>query len=155
MAKTILGKFLEKIGDFFKGLFSQAEKTWDKLSPDVQEALLKGSEIIALINKNVNEAPEFVIELIQSKTGVDRAELQEALAKVAAALNVAKDLNSPDLETLVKGIQAHLDASNSVVWAGISSLAAKLIAAVFSPGTKWAVFESLAEFVYQQYIKKD
>lgn len=154
--KTGIGKLIAKIGDFFEGLFNAAQKAWNKLNPEVQEAMEKGSEILAIINKNVTEAPEFVIDIIEKTTGVDREKLLWGLNKVSEGLNVAEAIEAESLEDTIKNLQVYLESLQGGIWAGISSFSAKLLAFAFAPeGTKWATLEALMEFTYHKIVKKD
>lgn len=153
--KTGLGKLLAKIGAFFSGLFDAADKAWNKLEPEVQEAMEKGSKILEIINDNVDKAPEFVIDAIERTTGVTKDKLSNGLKQVSDGLNIAKDIEDDSLETTVKNLQVYLESLQGGVWAGISSFSAKLLAFAFAPkGTKWATLEMLGEFVYQKIVKK-
>jgi len=157
--KTVIGKLLEKIGDFFEGIFKASKDTYDKVSPEVQEALIKGSEIIKLVNDNLDKAPDFVYELLESKfPEITKEKLQEILAKAADALNVVDDIHDLDMVQTIGNIQYALENSKTkdgTVWAAISSTAAKLIAVFLAPkGTKWATIETLMEYVYRTFIKK-
>lgn len=153
--------FLKKIGLFFKAIFDSAARTWKKVSPEVRDALLQGSSIVDIINRNAKESPDFVIELIQkAHPSLDRPTILAALKAVAEALNVANDIVEKDeLEEVLKTVQGHLEKvkeERSAFWAGLSSLAAQVIAFAFAPkGTKWATFVTLIEFVYQRFIKKE
>lgn len=154
-----LQSFLSKIGLFFTGLFNAAARTWAKVSPEIQDALKHGSGVLAIINQNVEEAPEAVIYLIQEAfPKLDRPTLLAGLRGVAEGLNVADGIVDNDLEGTVERLQkylAGLKSERAQFWAAISSLAAKLLALAFAPaGTKWATFEALMEFVYQRFIKK-
>lgn len=154
-----LDSFLGKIGDFFSGLFSSAKKTWAKLSPEIQNALLHGSGIIATINKYVDAAPQFVIDAIVAKyPDLHIDQITQGLKKVAVALNIAIDTNDDDLTVVISKLQQYLASTkdDGKVWATISHSLAALLAVVLSPAeTKVASVTSLLEFVYQHFIKGD
>lgn len=155
--KTGLGRFLAKIGDFFEGLFNAAAKTYNDQSDEIQTAFVQGSEILDIINANVKAAPDFLMNLITARfPGLDKEHLSEGLTKVEKVLNIADDIQDKTLEDTLKNLQAYLDKQEGSDWAGITGLAAKTLAFFFAPaGTKWAIFESLMEYVYQKFIKKD
>jgi len=153
--KTGIGKLLSKIGSFFTGLFDAAASTFNDLAPEIKESFVKGSSILNLINKYVNETPDFIIQVIQDKfPDVTREKLSAGLYEVATGLNIAQDLTKEDLESTLKAIQQHLSKLKGSFWAGASEFGAKLLAFAFAPeGTKWATLSSLMEYVYQKYIK--
>lgn len=157
MAKTILGKFFARIGDFFKSLFDAAEKTWDKLSPELKKAMEQGSGIIELINGHVDQAPDFVFDLIQKKyPELTRDKIHEVLTLAGRELNLIDEVTQPDLTQTIQALQKYLDQKQGKFWATASSLLAQLLAIVLAPsGTKFATVSSLMEFVYQKFVKKD
>lgn len=154
--KTGLGRLIAKIGQFFEGLFNAAAKTYNDQSPEVQAALKDGSEILAIINKNVTESPEFVIDLIQKAfPSLNREKLLDGLKAVAKGINETDAILADNLEDTIKNLQKHLESLDGTFWAGVSELSAKLLAVFFAPkGTKWVVISSLMEFVYQKIVKK-
>lgn len=153
-----LKTFLAKIGAWFKGLFNAAEKAWDKISPELQSAFLKGSGIVAEINAYAGRTPDEIYEALSAKyPDLTKEKIAEALAQVANVLNVGIDVAaSPDIYDVMTAIQAQLDKSQEgKVWAKKSSLIAKVIAHFFAPeGTKSSIFELLMEFVFQKFVKK-
>lgn len=147
-----LFEFFKKI---FGGLFSAAQKTWNKISPELQKAMLHGSGIISIINTNVDASPDFIVELIQKKfPDLTKESIHESLLKATEGLAIAGSLNNPDLGTTIQLIQGYLSGLKGKVWANISQTLAKGIAAFLAPsGTKFAAISSLIEFVFQTFIK--
>ncbi len=87
-------------------MFNAAQKAWNKIEPEVQQALIKGSGVIAIINENLDKTPEFVFELIQQKfPGLTKEALQDGLKQVKEAFKIADDVEQPDLLTTIKNIQ--------------------------------------------------
>jgi DNA-binding TFAR19-related protein (PDSD5 family) len=155
--KTGLGKLIQKLGNFIEGIFNAAERAWNKVQPEVQKAIVGGSTIVNIINDNVKLAPDALIRLIQlALPNLNRAELENALNKMAEALNVTNAIEALTLEETLQNLAKYLEQKKSGTnWAGVSSLAAKILATVFAPaGTKWDVFESLMLFAYQTFVKK-
>jgi hypothetical protein len=151
-----LDKFLAKIGDFFSGLFNAARRTWKKLSPDVQNAMIHASGVIDIINNNVDKVPDFVVEIIQKKfPDLDLEKLKVGLHAVGTELNLLEGVNDPDLLTLIEKLQKHLESKQGKAWALISSSMSQILAVILAPAeTKVAAIISLIEFVYQHFIKK-
>lgn len=155
--KKFIGRLLEKIGSFFKGLFDAAERAYNKLQPEVKKAMVQASEVLSILNKHVNESPEFVIALIQKAfPELDREKMLEGLNKVSEGLNVVDAIEAETLEDTVRNLQKYLEGLQGEKWAGVSSLGAKLLAIFLSPkGVKYAIVELLMEFVYTKFVKKD
>lgn len=152
-----LDKLFKAIGSIFTGLFNSAKKTWKKLSPEVQNAMLQASSIVETINTNIDGTPAFIIEILRKKfPGLTVEKLHEYTGKVAAALKLGQELNDPDLETLIVHLQAYLGSLKGKVWAAMSHTIASLFAIVAAPPeTKFAIISSLMEYVYQHLIKKE
>lgn len=148
--------FFAKIGTWVKGLFNSMEKAWDKVSPEVQEAIKQGSAIVAEITTASKEAPEVVYNIIaEIYPELTKDKIAEALAAAANTLNVATDAaDSESLHDLISVIQVQLDKGNKDWYKKASSIAGS-IAQVFAPtGTKWGVIQLFLEFAYQKFIKK-
>ena len=144
----------KKIGQFFKNLFNALHKAYNKLSPEQQEALQQGAGLVAIINSNLDAAPEKVKELIQAQyPELDVAKLEEALFNVAQSFGVT-DLS--DLDEAIMVIQNHLNSLEGKAWAIASHTAASVIAIAFGPKeSKVATFLMLITWVYHTFIKKD
>ena len=157
MAKTKLGLFLQKIGNFFKNLFDAAEEAWDKLSPEVQKALEQGSAVIAVINDNIHDAPDFVFDLIQKRfPDLTEEKLTEALKAAAAEANLIERIVDKDnVVELIQALQFYLSGKKGSFWASASSFLAGVLAIVFAPKeTKFSTISSLITWVYQAIVKK-
>lgn len=148
--------FFKVIGDFFAHLFSGTKKTWKKISPEVQKALMYGSDVIDTINNYLDQTPDFIIDIIAKKyPELDRAHLQAALAEASKDLKIAEGVNNDDLETIIKNLQSYMAGLKGQAWAKISNFLAQGIAIFTAPaGTKFGMITSLIEFVYQTFFKK-
>lgn len=146
----------KKIGEFFKGLFNAAKKTWNRLSPEVQEALQHGSGIVAIINQNIDATPDFVLEAILKRfPELTEEKIKDGLTKVAEELKILQGVNDPDLPTLLKNLQVYLGSLSGKGWAVASHLIASAFAIITAPaGTKFAAITSLIEWVYQTFFYK-
>lgn len=155
--KRGLGRLLEKIGSFFKGLFDAAERAYNKLQPEVKKAMVQASGVLDILNKHVNESPDFVIEIIQKAfPELTREKMLEGLNKVSEGLNVVDAIEADTLEETVRNLQAYLEGLKDQRWAAATSFAAKILALFLSPqGIKYSIIEMLMEMVYQRFIKKD
>lgn len=155
--KTGLKKFLQKIGNFFEGLFNKAERVWNRLNPDVQKAFIQGSEILQIINQNIDEDGDFILQIIKNRfPNLNVEKLRVGLLKIIEAVNIGKDLSdNPTIPELLDEISLYLKNKDKEMWAAASALFSKLVA--FSLTGKlisWATLELLMEFVYQNFIKK-
>jgi len=139
----------------FTDLFDSAAKAWNKLEPKVQDALLKGSGIISVINQNLEATPDEVFDLIEKKfPDVTKENLTEALAKVTDKLKVAEDIENPDLLTTIKNLQAYFAGFKGKFWEGTASTASQLLSIALSPDeTPFAKVAMFIEYVYRKKIK--
>ena len=149
--------FLSNIGNFFggifTGLFNSAKKTFNKLPDDVKNSFLQGGGIVDIINTRLDDAPDKVEEAIKAKfPDLDVKKIEEGLFSVAQTLGLKVGNN---LQEVIDTLQAHFKGLEGKKWAAVSHLAGTLLAAIFGPpATKFAVFTSLMEWVYQHLIKK-
>jgi hypothetical protein len=150
-----LGEFLKKVGDIFENLFNQARKTWKKLSPEVQNAMLHGSDNIATINDHVDETPQFILHLLQEKyPDLTLENIHASLKAASEGLSIGEQINDEDLGTMIINLQKYLSGLEGVLWAKISHALALGIAVFLAPaGTKLAAITSLLEYVFQDLIK--
>ena len=139
----------------FTDLFDSAAKAWNKLEPKVQDALLKGSGIISVINQNLEATPDEVFDLIEKKfPDVTKENLTEALAKVTDKLKVAEDIENPDLLTTIKNLQAYFAGFKGKFWESTASTASQLLSIALSPDeTPFAKVAMFIEYVYRKKIK--
>lgn len=151
-----LQKFFHSIGNFFESLFNAAKKTWNRLSPDVKNAMLKGSGVIELINRNVDKTPDFVLDLIKKQwPDFTMDQLKVALFNVNNALKIADDVEDPDLGVMIANLQNYLKGLKGATWAVVSNMLSNIIAIAIAPaGTKVAAIVQLMEYVYQSFVKK-
>ena len=122
----------------FTDLFNSAEKAWHKLEPQVQSALVDGSDIIG-----------------QKFPKLSKEKLAAGLAKVNDGLKIAQGTENPDLLTTIKDLQAYLSGLQGKFWESASSIAAQVLSTVFSPDeTPFAKISMLIEYVYRKKIKE-
>lgn len=150
-------KFLSFIPHFFASLFQSAKNVWLQLSPQLQNALLHGSGIIATINENLDKVPPVLLEILKAKfpdLAADEEKLKAALLAGAAELKVAEQINSDDLLIMLGNLQAYLGTLTGSVWEKISHTLGLGIALFLAPaGTKLAALSSLIDYVYHDLIK--
>ncbi len=139
----------------FADLFNSANKAWHKLEPEIQTALLKGSGIIHIVNENLEGSPMYVVELIGQKLGLKEDEIKKALDHASSIIGIAQGIDSPDLETTMKNLQAYLKTKQGNVWQTASSILAQILSVALAPaGTEFPKIVLLVEYVYNRFIKK-
>jgi hypothetical protein len=139
----------------FTDLFNSVEKAWNKLDPQIQDALVKGSGVINIINTNLEATPDAVFELIEAKyPDVTKEKLTAALANVTDKLKVAEGIANPDLLTTIKNLQTYFSGFHGKFWEGTASTASQLLSIAMAPDeTPFAKIASFIEFVYRKKIK--
>lgn len=147
-----LFEFFKKI---FGGLFNAAQKTWNKISPELQKAMLHGSGIISVINTHVDASPDFIVELLQKKyPDLTKEKIHESLQKATEGLSIGQGIVNADFGTTIQLLQGYLSSLKGKGWANISQTLAKGITAFLAPKeTKFAAISSLMEFVFQTFVK--
>jgi len=139
----------------FTDLFNSVEKAWNKLDPKVQDAVIKGSGVISIINSNLQSTPDVVFDLIEKKyPDVTKENLTAALANVTDKLNVAQGIANPDLLTTIKNLQTYFSGFQGKFWEGTASTASQLLSIALAPDeTPFAKVALFIEYVYRKKIK--
>ncbi len=139
----------------FTDLFNSVEKAWNKLDPKVQDAVIKGSGVISIINSNLQSTPDVVFDLIEKKyPDVTKENLTAALANVTDKLNVAQGIANPDLLTTIKNLQTYFSGFQGKFWEGTASTASQLLSIALAPDeTPFAKVALFIEYVYREKIK--
>jgi hypothetical protein len=139
----------------FTDLFNSVEKAWDKLDPKIQDAVIKGSGVISIINSNLQSTPDVVFDLIEKKyPDVTKENLTAALANVTDKLNVAQGIANPDLLTTIKNLQTYFSGFQGKFWEGTASTASQLLSIALAPDeTPFAKVAMFIEYVYRKKIK--
>ena len=134
----------------FTDLFNSAEKTWNKLEPEVQDALLDGSGIINIVSQHLDATPDEVYDLIQKKfPSITKEKLKDGLSKVSNGLKLTENANTTDLTSTIKNLQTYFSGLHG------NSVSAQILSTVFSPDeTEFAKISTLIEYVYRKKIKK-
>ena len=150
-----IGKFLAKLGAAFSSLITGAEKAWKKTEPDIQDAILKASGIVDVINRYVNETPKFIYEMIKAKfPDFDEQKIKKLLVDVAKEKNLISEAINPDLNETIQALARYLQSKTGSKWAQASEDIAGLLAILLAPGgTPWNKIGTLIWFAYQRFVK--
>jgi hypothetical protein len=156
--KTFFGRLIADVIGFFGSIFSHvmkgAEKTFDELPQETQDALIHGSGVMNFINLEVGKLPEEIEAGILAKfPDINIDALKTGLIAVAKGFNLQVDENSiPDL---IAKIQAHISSLQGSLWDTIIQGAANILAIFLAPaGTKAGAITSLMEYVYRTFFSK-
>lgn len=156
--KTFFGRLIASVVGFFGSIFKHvmegAEKTFDELPKETQDALLHGSGVMDFINSQVDGLPEDIEAAILEKfPDLDMNSLKTGLLAVAKGFKL--DVNENSIHDIITKIQAYLKSLEGNVWDAIVNGAANIIAIFLAPaGTKFGAIASLMEYVYQTFFKK-
>lgn len=147
----ITGWHLER---FVNKIFKGSKTLWEKLSPEVQEALIKSSSVVAVINSIIDQTPSFILDVILNKVGISKEKLHEILVQVANVLNIAKDENDSDIVVLLGNVKDKLASLDGGDWEGYSETLANFIALYNTPQeTTFSVIASVMKFVYESFVR--
>jgi hypothetical protein len=156
--KTFFGKLISTVigffGSIFKHVMEGAEKTYNELPEETQQALLHGSGVMDFINSQVGAIPADIEAAILEKfPDLNITSLTTGLLAVAKGFNLNVDENS--LSDIITKIQAYLKSLEGNVWDAIVQGAANIVAIFLAPaGTKFGAIASLMEYVYQTFFRK-
>ncbi len=136
----------------FTDLFNAAERAWNKLKPDVQNALVHGSGIIKLISDNIDKAPDELFTIIQTKyPDITKEKLESGLGDVAKYLEI--DL-SGDLTSVLKNLQTYFSMQQGKFWDISRSVLSQILAFALAPEqTAMGLITNLMEWVFRKKVK--
>lgn len=142
-------ELLQKIGQFFSGLFNAAQRTWNQLPQNVKTAMVDASGILKIFNVYIDKTPEEIKALIEtSYPGLT----VEKLSLVATAWNLS--FTEGDYVSVVGAIQEHLRPLEGNFWANASDTFASLLAAINAPdGTHYSIISMLMSWVYHRFVR--
>lgn len=158
-----LGNWLTGVVDSLNNFFNKAqnaiEKVFNALSKEAQQVTIEASRIIDIINKNVDETPEVVVQLIEASfPGISKEKIKKLLATAADEVNNTNTLANLPLETLINKLQDYLKTRPSdEAWAKASSGLAKILALLLAKergvALVWAIVEMVMTWVYENKVK--
>jgi hypothetical protein len=137
---------------FFTDLFSSAERTWHKLEPEAQKALVFGSGVIKEITDNIERTPDEVFDIISNKyPDLTKEKLEDGLEQVSAYLKLPVD---PDLTKTIQNLQQYFSTQKGKFWDGVRSTLAQVLSFSLAPqGTAWGLITSIMEWVFRKKVK--
>lgn len=148
---SIFSKFFSWVGS----LFNSMKKVWNKLSDFEKQISVKASGIIAIINANINESPQVLFLLIQTKfPEVTKDKLQSYLTKASGVLGIADSTANLSFEDAVKAFQTYLGKQSGNKWVAVTQGAVGALLSVLSPdATPINKITVILEYVYQNFVK--
>lgn len=140
---------------FIKSLFDNSQKLWDKISPQVQEIIKDSSGVVELIKKMQGHSPQFVLDKITERFPFFTPDkLNEILSKTTQALNIANDVQNPDVLTMIAAIDKRITTSDPSAFEGILHSIASFIALFATPqDTTFGVITGVLKYVYKNFIE--
>jgi predicted metallopeptidase len=148
--------FFDFLGHFFENLFNATAKAYNSLHEKEQEALVKASSIIAVVNENINAAPEFVFELLQQKfPELTKEELLSKLNELNTTIHKVDSVLADTAEGALTNLQEYLKQYEGKQWVVIVQGVVGLLANILNPEIG-AIQKVLlcVEYVYQHFVKK-
>lgn len=147
-------QLLEKIGNFFTGLFNAAKRTYNRASGELQAAIKFGSGFVNVINQNLQN-PDLKSAVLKAFPSVNIDELTSKLTLIAQKMKLIEQDSEMSFDEILAVIQKYLASLDGTFWAGASRYIASIVAIVDAPaGTKIEAVASLIGYVYHDLIKK-
>lgn len=152
---TPFGKFFAKIGIWRPTVTEAIEDLYNHLHEKEQIAIQKASGWIAIVNNNLQAAPDVVFDLIHEQfPDVTKESITDAINKVNAAFLKVEDSTPADYETALGKLQQFLnnykDDTKNVVIRSVVTILSKILMS----GTKPVqIIETVLEYVYQTFVK--
>lgn len=152
---TPFGKFFAKIGIWHPSIEDAVEHLYNKLHDFEKEAIKDASGWIAIINANLQAAPDFVFNLIQQKfPGVTKENAAETLNKLNAAILKVDASITDDFDAALAKLQDYLSKFEDNSWIAITRAVVSVLTDIFLKGaTPIQTIETVLEYVYRTFIK--
>lgn len=146
----------QEIKDWVNGWFITIEKKYNELEPEIKTAIEDGSQVINVINTNLEATSQFTLDLIHDAIpNADIEKVKAGLQTVSADIAGLAAVPSDDIYTTLTKFQTYLKGLSPAKWAQESSTAAQKLSAFFaSDTTPFDVIVSFLPYVYKKLIKK-
>lgn len=146
---------LSKFGFFMKPIIKNGEDIYDLLTEDEKKAAQWSSGLIAIVNNNIDQTPDVIIKLVQTK--FPDLSLDVVHGFIHTLLNKISNIQGEvplTLEDAVAKLQTFLKQheNDSNVWGIISKASVTILTLLFSPGTEAQKIEAALEYVYHLII---
>jgi hypothetical protein len=152
---TPFGLFFDKIGIWHPSLHDTIEAAYNKLKEVEKIAVKDASGYIAIINANLDKAPDFVYEIIQQKFPEVTKEAVAAFVNNVNVQILKVDANTPDdFEGALSKLQAYLSKYEGNTWIALTRAVVSVGADFLSGGvTPIVAIETVLEYVYRNFVK--
>lgn len=151
---SFIGNLIKKFGDWFSDLFKHSESLYEKLTEEEKKAANWGYGVIAIVNANIDKLPSEIKEIISEKypdLSVDV--IHGFLDRLLNDLKAVDNSIPLSLEDALESLKNYLGKLDGDIWKTISAGIGSALAVLFSPGTPVQKFASIAEYVYQLFVK--
>jgi hypothetical protein len=144
-----------RLDKFMTKLFKNSQDLWTKINPVVQEVIKEASMALEVVMKMQGQTPQFILDKIKDLVpSFNNEKLHEVLSKTVVALNIAGELNNPDLLTSIALIDKHIQSVNPEAKEGVAHTIATFIAQFATPpDTTFGVITSVMKFVFENFVK--
>ncbi len=152
---TPFGKFFSKIGVWRPSIEEAIKDLYDNLHDAEKTAVKEASGWIAIINANLQGAPDFVFDLIQKTfPEVTKESIATALNKANATLLKTESNTPDDFGTALAKLQSYLSQYEGNSWIAMTKAVVTVLADVFLKGASpIQSIEAVLEYVYRTFIK--
>ena len=146
--------FLIKLFSWLSSLFGVMKRIFNRFSDEEKSLSIKASSIVAIINKNITEAPAVVSSLLQSTyPDLTQEQLEYYLVKAKRILGLP-DSKSETWQDHLKDIQAYLFVEDRNVWVSRSQALVGALINLFLPDSPVEKILSILEYIYQKIVKE-
>lgn len=155
---TPFGKFFFKIGVWHPNAENTIAAMYEKLHTIEQEAIEKASSIIAIASQNVDQAPDFIFELIQKKwPDVTKDNAVVFLNNIATKMAYASEHTPTTFDAALAELQTYLGKFKDDGWIAsvraVVSVGAVFLTSLHGNTAPIQTIETVLEYVYQNFVK--
>jgi len=140
----------------FKSLFNSIEKEFNKLLPEVQNALKDATGIMDYINKNIDEPGSVIAAGLDALFGnIGKDKLHEYLVTALHDADLVEGIIDTDFEKTISNLAKYLKGLEGLNWAKeIKDIRDLLAIAIDPQNTTWHIVQFFGEWVFVHWFKK-
>lgn len=152
---TPFGKLFFKLGVWQPTIEEAIAGLYNKLQDTEKTAVKDASGWIAIINANLQAAPDFVFDLLQKAfPGITKETATEKLNQLNAAILKVDTEIPDDFNGALGKLQAYLSKYEGKPWISITRAVVSVLTDIFLKGASpIQAIETVLEYVYRTFIK--
>jgi hypothetical protein len=151
---TPLGKLFFKLGIWHPDIEDGIVAAYNKLHEEEKIAIVNASGIIAIINANVKQTPDFIFSLLTAKIPtVTKEAVTDFLNHINTELKIVDSQVPDSFEDALTKLQTWLNGFSGNAWIGLVRTVVEVGATFLKQGLSLQAVATVLEYVYREFVK--